>query len=366
MGMAVLDRRRLGGLAPWKEDQSASRGRRVMTTDRTIRPDEAQGAISIESRLSRSVRFNIWRRFLWRFIPAALVYLIFGTLILEAARRSSPISGVLQSPSAVLLVSLLIVSPLIILSARHALALAINVEMAHLELLGVLSSAIAKRDNDTEEHNLRVAVMAVHLAIAVGLDRRLIPGLFIGALLHDVGKIGVPDSILLKPGKLSPAEQHEMERHVIYGDDILPHSTWFREAGLVVHFHHERIDGSGYPEGRRGTEIPAQARLFAVVDAFDALTSNRPYRQPIDLGQALLMMERERSTHFDSTYLDAFNTIAETLFTRVVCTSSQELRELALGLIEKYYALVDPRRIDIRKRPTQPFPRTPLLFLHFG
>lgn len=328
-----------------------------MTVDRTDRSDDAQEASGIELRLRRSVRLSIWRRFLRHFIPGALVYVIFGALILEAAKRSAPINGVLQSPSVVLFVSLLIVSPLIILSTRQALSLAINVEMAHLELLGVLSSAVAKRDNDTEEHNLRVAVMAVHLAIAVGLERRLIAGLFIGALLHDVGKIGVPDSILLKSGKLSSEERREMERHVIHGDEILSHSSWFREAGLVVHFHHERVDGSGYPEGRRGAEIPAQARLFAIVDAFDALTSNRPYRQPIDLGQALLMMQREKDTHFDSTYLDAFKTIAGLLYTTVVSTPPQELRELALELIEKYYALVDPRTIGIRKTPAQPFLR---------
>lgn len=117
------------------------------------------------------------------------VFAILGIAIIEVAKRFIPISTTLQSPSVVLLVTVMILCPLIILSARKVLTLVVNLEMAHLELLIVLSKAIAQRDNATEEHNLRVAITAVYLAITIGLDWRLIPGLFIGALLYDVGKL---------------------------------------------------------------------------------------------------------------------------------------------------------------------------------
>jgi HD-GYP domain-containing protein (c-di-GMP phosphodiesterase class II) len=276
-----------------------------------------------------------------------VVFVILGCVFLEAAKRVPSTGGVLQSPAIVLLITVLILCPLIILSVRQLITLAVNLEMAHLELIVVLSNAIAKRDDATEDHNIRVAVMAVHLAVVVGLDQRLIPGLFIGALLHDVGKIGIRDAILLKPGKLSPAERREMEHHVVHGDEILADATWPRGASRVVHCHHERFDGSGYPDGRKGAEIPPEARLFAIVDAFDALTSNRPYKQPVDLEKTLRIMERERGTHFDPVYLDAFKTIAGAVYSKVVCIAPAGLKALALELIEKYYAFVDPRKLEV-------------------
>jgi HD-GYP domain-containing protein (c-di-GMP phosphodiesterase class II) len=269
-----------------------------------------------------------------RFLPAMVTFGILLSVLLDAAKRLLPTNGVLQSPAVVLLITVAFLCPLILLSARQLITLAVNLEMAHLEVLGVLSKAIAKRDDATEEHNIRVAIMAVHLASATGLDQRLIPvpGLFIGALLHDVGKIGVPDSILLKPGKLSPEEQRKMEQHVAHGDEILSNSILPHGASQVVHYHHEHFDGSGYPEGKRGAEIPPQAWLFAIVDTFDALTSDRPYKQPVDLEETLRTMECERGTHFDPVYLDAFKTIVRAMYSNVTCVAPKNLKEIALEL----------------------------------
>lgn len=309
-----------------------------MITEWMGRVQDDHDASRIDTRLRQSVRRSIWKMFLWRILPVVGVYVILGLAIIEIAKRFPPTSGMLQSPAFVLLVTVIILCPLIILSAGKVLALVVNLEMAHLELLIVLSKAIAQRDNATEEHNLRVAIMAVHLAIAVGLDRRSIPGLFTGALLHDVGKIGISDTLLLKPGKLLPEERQEMERHVVYGNAILADATLPAGARRVVHYHHERFDGNGYPEGRKGAEIPPEARLFAIVDTFDALTSNRPYREPLALEEALGIMERERGTHFDPDYLESFMMIAGALYNRVVRVASEHLMEQALELVEKYYA----------------------------
>lgn len=319
----------------------------MMTSEPATRPLDHYDASGIDLRLRHSVRVGIWKRLLWRTVPAALVFLIVSPAVLEAAKRFLPTGNPLESPATLLLFTVTILCLLIAFSAKHVLALAVNLEMSHLELLGVLSQAIAKRDDATEEHNLRVAIMAVHLAVAVGLDPRLIRGLFIGALLHDIGKLGVPDGILLKPGKLSPEERREMERHVVYGDEILRNSTFLHGAARVVHCHHERFDGGGYPEGRKGFDIPPEARLFAIVDTFDALTSERPYKKPMGLKEALSIMEREHGAHFDPTFLDAFKKIAGVLYTKVVSAGPENLRELVLELIEKYYTFVDPRRLKL-------------------
>lgn len=310
-----------------------------MTPDQICRPWENFAATGINPHFRRSVRLGIWKRLLWRFVPAVILYLVLGSVLLEAARRilSTEESG-FQSPLVTLTVTAILLCPFIVYSAKHLLALAVNLELAHLELLSVLSKAIAARDDATEDHNLRVAIMAVHLATAVGLDRQRIPGLFIGALMHDVGKIAIPDSILLKPGKLSTEEQREMEQHVRYGDEILASAGWPVGASHVVHFHHERFDGSGYPEGKKGNEIPPEARLFAIVDVFDALTAKRPYKEPLCAEEALLTMETERGTHFDPSYLDAFKKIAEDLYARVACIPSERLGQVVLELIERHYA----------------------------
>lgn len=308
-----------------------------MPTEGTSQLQDDHEASRIDGRLRQSVRRSIWKMFLWRILPAVVGFVTLGLVLIEVARRFLPASSMLQSPAFVLLVTVIILCPLIIFSARKVLALVVNLEMAHLELLIVLSKAIAQRDNATEEHNLRVAIMAVHLAIAVGVDWRSIPGLFTGALLHDVGKIGISDTLLLKPEKLLPEERQEMERHVVYGNAILADATLPAGAKRVVHYHHERFDGNGYPEGKKGAEIPPEARLFAIVDTFDALTSNRPYRKPLALEDALGIMERERGTHFDPDYLESFKMIAGALYNRVVRVAPECLLEQALELVEKYY-----------------------------
>lgn len=319
-----------------------------MTTDLTGLPLDERESSDIELRLRRSVRAGIWKRLLRRLAPAALIFVIFGSVLIEVAKRLLLTGSAPPSPVIAVLLTVAILCPMVILSGKHMLALAVNLEMAHLELLGVLSRAIAKRDDATEEHNFRVAVMAVLLAAAAGVERRRIPGLFIGALLHDVGKIGVPDGILLKPGQLSTAEHGQMEQHVNYGVEILTDTNLPSGAKAVVQYHHERFDGSGYPDGRKGAEIPPEARLFAIVDVFDALTSTRPYKQAMNLQEALWTLERDRSG-FDPGYLGTFMTIAPALHREVVGITPDKLKELVLRTIEIYYvrefpaAALDPR-----------------------
>jgi len=184
---------------------------------------------------------------------------------------------------------------------------------ANLDILKVLGSAVAKRDWGTRTHNSRVTLYSVRLAEALGLDEDAIRALIKGALLHDVGKVAVRDAVLLKPGPLDPAETEEMRAHVRHGLDIIAASHWLRDAAPVVGGHHEKVDGSGYPLGLAGEAVPLAARIFAVADVFDALTSARPYKAALSLDAALAILRQGRGRHFDARVLDTFLAIVPDL-----------------------------------------------------
>lgn len=185
---------------------------------------------------------------------------------------------------------------------------------ANLGTLEALGSAIAKRDSDTNAHNYRVTLYSVRLAEAVGLAPEHIRALILGAFLHDVGKIAIPDRVLLKPGKLDEAEFDIMRTHVQHGLDIVTRFDWLKQAAEVVGGHHEKVDGSGYPAGLHGDDIPLNARIFAIADVFDALTSRRPYKEPFPLDRALSIMTEATGKHFDTTLMTRFTAMAPSLY----------------------------------------------------
>ena len=196
---------------------------------------------------------------------------------------------------------------------------------ANLETLAVLGSAIAKRDSDTDAHNYRVTLYSVRLGEAAGLDGAALRALVKGAFLHDVGKIGIPDAVLLKPGKLDDQEFAVMKGHVALGVDIVSRSTWLAEAIRVVGAHHEKYEGKGYPAGTESTAIPREARIFAIADVFDALTSERPYKQPFSFEKAMAILEEGRGLHFDPELLDLFRGLAPDLSRRYAGKGREEL-----------------------------------------
>lgn len=181
----------------------------------------------------------------------------------------------------------------------------------NLETVSVLSAAIAMRDIETGEHNARVTLYALALAKAVELEEALMQGLILGALLHDVGKIGIPDQILHKSERLSAEEQETMRQHVAHGVRIISGSAWLHQAREVIEFHHEKYDGSGYLKGLRGNEIPEVARIFAIADVFDALVSSRPYKPPLSVSEARQMILNDADTHFDPDFVAVFANMAE-------------------------------------------------------
>ena len=177
-----------------------------------------------------------------------------------------------------------------------------------LQLIAHLRQAAEIRDPDSASHMLRMSQYARLIARGLGLPYEQQEIVLAAASLHDIGKIGVPDAILRKRGPLDELEQVVTRRHVRHGHAILRHGTspLVLSAAAIALRHHEKFDGSGYPDGMAGTAIPLYARIAAVADVFDALTSHRPHRPAIDADQALEYVLSQRGRHFDPDCVDAF------------------------------------------------------------
>jgi len=182
---------------------------------------------------------------------------------------------------------------------------------AYEEALASLAAALDTRDNETREHSYRVMEYTLRLAREAGLPDEDLIGIERGALLHDIGKIGIPDAVLLKPARLSEEERAVMETHPRIGFSMLASVQFLGSAAEIVYAHHERWDGSGYPRGLAGEQIPVGARLFAVADSFDALTSDRPYRRAMTYAQARAIIVDESTAHFDPACVDLFLSVSE-------------------------------------------------------
>ncbi|NNJ10964.1 PAS domain S-box protein [Chloroflexales bacterium ZM16-3] len=168
------------------------------------------------------------------------------------------------------------------------------------------SQALELRDKETHGHSQRVTDLTVRLSRALGIADEEIEHIRRGALLHDIGKMGVPDSILLKPGPLTDAEWEQMRMHPVYAYDLLHQITFLEPALAIPISHHERWDGKGYPAGISGTKIPLAARIFAVVDVWDALTNDRPYRSAWPPSRARTYIAEHAGIHFDPAVVEVF------------------------------------------------------------
>jgi response regulator RpfG family c-di-GMP phosphodiesterase len=181
-------------------------------------------------------------------------------------------------------------------------------ENAYHETVVALATALETKDTGTRAHSQRVQRYAVELTRAIEPDLADDQSTEVGFLLHDVGKIGIPDKILLKPAPLTEAERERMQTHTILGEQMLGGVAFLQGEGLrVVRSHHERWDGAGYPDGMAGTEIPLGARIFAVADALDAMTSDRPYRRALTWAAAGREILAQTGRQFDPAVVKAFS-----------------------------------------------------------
>ena len=216
---------------------------------------------------------------------------------------------------------------------------ALEVLDSHISMMEALGRAIAKRDSDTGTHNYRVAWISANIAEQMGISGSAMQSLIAGSFLHDVGKIGIPDAILLKPGKLDEAEFVIMRTHVAQGEEIVTGMGWLDGANAVVAGHHEKWNGTGYPRRLAGEKIPLSARIFAVADVFDALCSKRPYKEPMGFDEAMAILVKDTGSHFDPAVMAVFQPMARTLFDRLANRSEAEARQLLNDRVRQHFEM---------------------------
>ena len=175
-----------------------------------------------------------------------------------------------------------------------------------MESIKALSAAMAAKEHLTAEHSGRIASIAILIANAMKLAETDKETLELAAYMHDIGKIGVPESILLKPESLSAEEWAEMRKHPATGCDILSHIEGLGDLARIIRHHHERIDGNGYPDGLSGRDIPMLSRILSVADAFDAMTSDRPYREQMSAAEAITRLREASGSQFDADVVEIF------------------------------------------------------------
>ncbi len=192
-----------------------------------------------------------------------------------------------------------------------------EIEVTYNTTLEALSTALDYRDNATEGHSQRVVKYSIEIGNALGLNREELRNLARGTLLHDIGKIGVPDSVLRKPAQLTMEEWVQMKKHVEYGYSMLKGIPFLKDASFLVLHHQEKYDGTGYPQGLKRDEIVLSARIFALADTYDSMTTDRPYRKALPDMDAREEILRCRNSQFDPVVVDTFFKIPEVQWSKI-------------------------------------------------
>jgi HD-GYP domain-containing protein (c-di-GMP phosphodiesterase class II) len=244
------------------------------------------GFVFLAEAAAAMVLFRVWSWGWWYYhlLMLASVGIAFRTLLTERARGRSFRS---------------------VVEAALQLEVCVETEEIDVEAVAALLAAVEVKDRETQGHNHRVAELCVRIGRELGMNASDLRTLARAGLLHDVGKLGIPDAILHKHGPLTTDEWSVMKTHPEIGLKILKRSGHFRRELLAVLYHHERIDGSGYPHGLVGDAIPIEARIVAVADTYDVLTSNRPYRKACTRDEAIVTVQREAGSHLDARLVHA-------------------------------------------------------------
>jgi len=216
-----------------------------------------------------------------------------------------------------------------------------RIELTYDETLEALAATLDVRDNETAGHSRRVAAYSMEIARAMGCDQEQIKVVARGALFHDIGKMGVPDAIILKPGRLTDTERSVMMTHVRLGYEILNRISFLAGPAEIVLTHHEQFDGTGYPQGLKGAEIPLGARIFAVADTLDAITSDRPYRRAQSYGAARAEISRVSGSQLDPAVVSVFLSIDEAAWESIRQGTGARLSGLVTKPDSTYAVLAD-------------------------
>lgn len=214
---------------------------------------------------------------------------------------------------------LLFFGPLLL--ARYSFKMYVDMKKIYVDTVKALCQAVEAKDPYTQGHSMRVCNLACKLGERMGLSRKSMENLKIAAMLHDVGKIGIDEHILNKPGKLTEEEYDKIKQHPVIGAKIIQEVNFLKDAANIILSHHERFDGSGYPEGRKTEEICIESGILCVVDVFDALTSDRPYRKAMTVEEALDIIERDTGSFFNPKIAKEFVKIIkeEKRLNRIAC-----------------------------------------------
>ena len=193
-----------------------------------------------------------------------------------------------------------------ILLARYSFVLYANMKESYMDTVRALSMAVEAKDRYTEGHSSRVVEYAEKIGTAMRFTENHLETLKIASLLHDIGKIGIPEAILNKPGRLSDEEYNVIKTHPVIGANIIKDVSNLKSVVNIVKYHHERYDGTGYPEGLKGDAIPIEAAIISVADAYDAMCSDRPYRKAMPKEKAISILKEEKGRQFNPKVVDVF------------------------------------------------------------
>jgi response regulator RpfG family c-di-GMP phosphodiesterase len=216
-----------------------------------------------------------------------------------------------------------------------------QIERSYDHTLEVLGAAIDLRDSPTAGHSRRVFLYSIEIAKAMGGMENQMRSIGMGAWLHDIGKLAIPDAILLKPGPLTDEERAIMRRHAQIGYDLVKGIPFLADAAEIIFAHHERCDGSGYPRGLKVQEIPVGARIFAVADTFDAMTSDRPYRRALPFQASREVIERGAGKHYDLRVARVFLSIPDETW-EVIRRETAAIQAFAFATASDIQALSKP------------------------
>jgi len=275
-------------------------------------------------------------------VSAAIVGYFEGIRVVPPWQRDQMLANALSAALMAGLASLLCgaaIYPVVVRLSADNKRQAREILDSHISMMEALGRAIAKRDSDTGAHNFRVAWIAARIGERLGLRGKAMQSLIVGSFLHDIGKISIPDAILLKPDELDPEEFEVMHTHVAQGEEIVGGIGWLDDANAVVAAHHEKWDGSGYPRGLAGEAIPLAARIFCVADVFDALCSKRPYKEPMSFDAAMAIMEKDTGSHFDPGVMSAFRPLARELSDRLARSSEEDARRLLEERVRAHFGI---------------------------
>lgn len=319
-----------------------SRQKARLLEDEIVSPETVSyHRVSIElAEVFKHLRKHLWARFVLITVVVALLSLLGPSLyaLLTRSNGTEGLHGGIGMAAVAIFASLVTIIglyPVLHKGEHYLFETGSIISRANIELLSVLGRLTELRGGDTAGHTLRVTVYTMLFAEALQLPRERLVSAVKGALLHDVGKLVMPDRVISKPGALTHEERTEMEKHVLRGLEIINQSQLLNAAVSVVEFHHERYDGGGYPYGLRGKNIPLEARLFALVDVFDALTESRAYKPAVTVAEALNLMGKERGSHFDPYLFDRFVEMAPS-FERKLPREENALKAVLLGQLIPY------------------------------